>query len=381
MDLTKDKLINIMTKLIVEWKTVREKKKLYIHFPKRKYGMENYLYYYFQDLLPPHEIIKDKLLNKKKYGESELLIMTDIILVDDVESYSYISFETVTIMTVVILNEFIETFKYYHFNQDLKILYEYSVLNPNEVVINYISNHENLRYDCLNIYDDINSLEPSIELNLKRTLSKALPLYVKNKGISFCSYNNHILEIIFKDNPWDVDYIFDINNVEIKLDFMDKLKEDLEGECSIIFISILIKEVGIFNAHANMCIINKYDRTFEIFDPQGVHGQTSRNTICVDKIIATILSDYLVNYTHIPLNNYCYIGPQDKYIQYFDKDFGGICNIMSILYAILRALNPDFTRSEIVEEINHMVTYPDFGITIRKLNRLLENLIESDSNS
>ena len=114
--------------------------------------------------------------------------------------------------------------------------------------------------------------------------------------------------------------------------------------------------------HANILIFNLLQKTVERFDPHG--GSTFITTDgtkqlknlkrvykqeLIDEILRTKFKNIIPDFKYISLNETCpYLGPQAK----IDK-FGGLCLTWSLMYFLLRVLNPDLKQSKINK---HMIT-------------------------
>ncbi len=113
--------------------------------------------------------------------------------------------------------------------------------------------------------------------------------------------------------------------------------------------------------HANILIINLLHKTIERFDPHG--GSTFKkikNSVnsnnqhiinlkrtykqeLIDEILRDKFKSILPEYKYIDLSETCpYLGPQVK----VDK-FNGLCITWSLMYFLLRVLNPDIKQSKI----------------------------------
>jgi hypothetical protein len=114
--------------------------------------------------------------------------------------------------------------------------------------------------------------------------------------------------------------------------------------------------------HANILIINLLNKTIERFDP---HGGSTFQEIKTSKIIPNLKRTYkqelideilrdkfksiLPEFKYIDLSETCpYLGPQVKADQ-----FNGLCITWSLMYFLLRVLNPEKKQSEINK---HMIT-------------------------
>lgn len=399
--MTRNDILNNIKKQINIWKSVRINKPLFVNLPKEKYGSEHYIYYYFQDILPKHKVIKDDYLIGNNI---EVLYLNDIML--DSDDLKLISVETITIITSVISKEYMEKLKEYHINQNLNLyfekevrrleyfnkmvlekFYEYIVGDSFEIfypvcliykkihIYNFVKIedddfHKSLDKNFINIYEDIKRVKQSNRFN-DFDLETLLGNLIRYKNIPFCSTKYHSISINFKDDYMDLDYRFTMKDIEI--DKNESLSEDIDSDSSIILVNIFLYEVGFNHGHANLVIINKFLKTFEVFEPHGT-GYDDRNLRCINNIIAIIIASYIPNYKYIQTSDFCFIGPQIKTGIYFEHDFNGICLILCVLYGYLRVLNPDFSQYDIIKEIDHMISYPDFGITLRKFNSLLKSV-------
>lgn len=392
---------------IKNWKLTRVNIPLYIYLPQNKYGSEHYLYYHFQDILPKHKLSKGRGIEG-----CEMLHLNDMFLNNDIPSKGFITSEIVTIITCVISDIAFEEFKKYHTYQYVKIYYTHKVNiynNPNPFFDDFLNNiiddgtiqenfypicltyknnsfyeayinndiHQSLKKGFVNIYNDVKKLNSSKSFNLYK-LSNALPLYIKYKGIKNCSRKHHKLKIIFNDNYLINSEKFPYNKYIVDRSSASYLFNDINTSSDniiIIYISLCIE--GFLFGHANLVIINKNLKTFEVFEP---HGPGDINNFDIinntNNTINKIIKEYVPDYKFIPIYDFCYYGPQIKFSDYFDIENSGICSILCILYGVLRILNPNISQFDVVEEMNHMISYPDFGITLRKFNTLCEDLLD-----
>ena len=414
--LSRNDILSNIEEKIREWKLTRLNRPLFIYLPSEKYGSEHYLYYHFQDILPNHETCMGRGI-----PECELLHLNDIFLDTNIPSAGCITAETTTIITCVISKEIIRKLEIQHSQQDLRIYSTYQVDPYNyiceesstlfeefndeiisehydqefyPVCLTYkktflykdcirddLSIHTSLKTGCINIYDDIKDFKYGFKIN-RREIWKVLSMYAKFKNIPYCSKIDHKLIIEFKDDYYDDYYDYSRRNYSIDRSEENELLRDIitKSDSSIIIVYVSLRIVGYLSAHANLVIINKFLKTYELFEPHGPDDNKTFNRIYnTNKVVKNALRGYLPDYYFIPIYEFCSYGPQDKFEKYFNESDPSICCILCILYGALTILNPDFEQSEIVEELNHMISYPDFDITLRKFNSLCEHLIKFKS--
>ena len=143
----------------------------------------------------------------------------------------------------------------------------------------------------------------------------------------------------------------------------DSLKDNLyvcnHQNKHIVFLNLILlttKNNRVIYQHANIIIINLLQKTIERFDPHGgstILDSSSNKRIknikrvykqeLIDEILRDKFKSVLPDYKYIDLSETCpYLGPQAK----IDK-FGGLCVTWSLMYFLLRVLNPKIKQSEI----------------------------------
>ena len=115
--------------------------------------------------------------------------------------------------------------------------------------------------------------------------------------------------------------------------------------------------------HANILIINLILKTIERFDPHGgstfidINSSDKVKRIknlkkvykqeLIDEILRSKFKTILPDFKYLDLNDTCpYLGPQAK----VDK-FGGLCITWSLMYFLLRVLNPFLDQSQINKQM------------------------------
>jgi hypothetical protein len=101
------------------------------------------------------------------------------------------------------------------------------------------------------------------------------------------------------------------------------------------------------NSHANMIIIDLFNKTVERFEPQGkFYGHSSYSDAEINKKIIEALK-------HIELNDYKYIPPTKlsppNGLQSIADAYNGMCVTYCLIYLHLRIMNPDVKQREIVD--------------------------------
>jgi len=122
-----------------------------------------------------------------------------------------------------------------------------------------------------------------------------------------------------------------------------KYVEDCKNPLTILFLSL---KKGFLVGHANIIFINKIDKTYERFDPNGEFPTFDEFADpCMETSFKTEFK--LENYTYIKPSLLCPIGPQQvAYIGDVKKcKNGGYCVVFSMIYAHLKILLP-FIKSE-----------------------------------
>ena len=140
---------------------------------------------------------------------------------------------------------------------------------------------------------------------------------------------------------------------------MNDNDENIRSDKKMLVISISIGDTtgdNIISPHANLLIIDNVNKTIERFEPNGslkFDGyETDFNNIF--KIVDFKLKEYFIrdeyykDYQFISTLDYCpNIGPQIK-IGNFSCESGGFCGTLSTIYGLLRMVNPEYTREEII---------------------------------
>jgi hypothetical protein len=236
--------------------------------------------------------------------------------------------------------------------------------------------------EFINIYKLIDGLEPGKchltggnEIKFFNRLPIRSKSYIEIKyRMFFGIVNRPILEIInnnvlLKENLiWDT---FEYDNQIIRSD----------KKLLLIFLTIGDSSGNeLIGAHANLIIINNDEKTIERFDPNGGNplmddGQYLTYTKIIDKYIKEFfMNDNIYKeYTYISPLDYCLIGPQQKIGSQGcpPNEKTGFCGTLSVLYGLLRILNPNYSRDEIIK---HMDNYT--VLDLRKFVTFAEQVIE-----
>jgi hypothetical protein len=185
---------------------------------------------------------------------------------------------------------------------------------------------------------------PDYKLYSKHTIKSNLLLfnppeysknYIKNYGIN--AYNIVIpnslknkLLICEQNNK----YIVFINLFLVTI-YNDKVAYQ---HSNIIIINILLKTIERFDPHGGSIIVNKLDNTKTFKNLKRVYKQE-----LIDEILKDKFKNVLKNYKYLNLYDTCpYLGPQA-----FVDAFDGLCITWSLMYFILRVLNPKLKQFEI----------------------------------
>ena len=126
------------------------------------------------------------------------------------------------------------------------------------------------------------------------------------------------------------------------------------------FLSILIKKI---EEYKNIIIINKRLKEIERFDPN-----QSEDSI-LDKNLQDFLIPIFSDYKYISILDYCPISVKNTIGSKFCQLDNGSCITLTQIYGLLRILNLEYTRKEI---INVMKTYNSF--ILRKFNTFVNML-------
>lgn len=123
------------------------------------------------------------------------------------------------------------------------------------------------------------------------------------------------------------------------------------GLKTMMFLVRIINFQDTNETHANMLMINNQNKEYERFEPHGGIGYPG-----IDEAIERYMEKHLKHYKYVPTVDYCPMaGPQAIQSQaHYDcgSQVAGFCVVFSTLYAHLRMLNPLYSRSEVVEQIN-----------------------------
>lgn len=133
-----------------------------------------------------------------------------------------------------------------------------------------------------------------------------------------------------------------------------------------------IYDVGEFrNGHSNVLFFDTKNKTIDRYDPHGAECmKEGDNAYCpgynqdgIDAFLALEFKKKLPEYRFIDLQTTCpYFGPQ---IKYESGTRVGYCVTWSLMFVVLRLLNPDFS----IEKLNKVLTT---GSTMEMFNKMLK---------
>lgn len=121
---------------------------------------------------------------------------------------------------------------------------------------------------------------------------------------------------------------------------------------------ITITDNGFEYSHSNIIIINLLQKTVERFDPHGgstfiQDGKNIKNLKkiykqeLIDEVLRDKFNKILPNYKYLDLSTVCpYLGPQVKI-----DAFNGICVTWSLMYFLLRVLNPSIMPEYVIKNM------------------------------
>jgi len=390
--LSRNDVLSNIEHSIKEWVKYREKKTLYVYIPfETDYGSDSYLYYHFRHLLPSHNVIR----KPSKNSNVEMLYLDDMNISYRIPSFGSIRCETITIITPVISENAFNEYNNHHAHQNINIFYGYMVKGfkyhdkielekfYNNIVHRYYSEdinifypvcltyktgyvydkyinldniHKNLNSGFKNIYKYINSINDYSLAN--SNLKNTVPQLAKAIGLSNVSEIPYYIAFLYHDNYLVEREKYNPKHIDIYIKHNDKFKNDMLSDSRFItfYISMRIKEE--LYGHANFVVIDKESKTFSIFEPHGGYENYYSTRVTAD-----FFKTNLPGYSYIESDE---VGPQILHQVEFNVDEDGICYTLCILYGLLRVMNPKFSSDHVINEINHMLIYPDFGITIRK---------------
>jgi hypothetical protein len=154
--------------------------------------------------------------------------------------------------------------------------------------------------------------------------------------------------------------LFSVDTGEITIPY--KLRETLNrckknNDKRFIYSSLLIVEKSNPSfGHANMILIDMFNKTVERFEPHGQFSTHIMNGIDVSKVLDKLMTSKFLSITG--LYDYKYIspfimsppiGPQMKADAY-----GGMCMTYSMLYLHLRLINPDLPQKKVIQYLVKM---------------------------
>lgn len=235
------------------------------------------------------------------------------------------------------------------------------LIKTNHPIISKIVCLPNLNY-C--IYSKIGSNFKNIEIRIatenicKKDINKRLLYSVPIKSNL----------LLFNPPEYTKDYKkylgYNAYNFIIPDTLLDNLYHCKSKHKTIVFLNLtLITTINerVAYQHANILIINLSLKTIERFDPHGGstfininnHDKRIKNLKkvykqeLIDEILRDKFKTVLPDFKYLDLNVTCpYLGPQAK----VDK-FGGLCITWSLMYFLLRVLNPSLNQSEINKQM------------------------------
>lgn len=117
--------------------------------------------------------------------------------------------------------------------------------------------------------------------------------------------------------------------------------------------------------HLNVLLFNKLSKEFERFEPNGNYFTK------LDESIIDVFSKLLPEWRYIRPLDYCPLeGPQIVIGEEGCPHDSGFCVTLSIMYALLRIRNSEYTREEVIYAMNQLGPF-----TLRKFNTYVDLLV------
>ena len=138
---------------------------------------------------------------------------------------------------------------------------------------------------------------------------------------------------------------------------MAKGLRELITNCSRRFIIIPVVMEGSAHsiteawAHSNVIIVDTSSGTYERFEPNGGVTSFYDNDLFNKQIQYSIGTLLPSNYKYVKPNDFCpYLGPQYKSSRREGEK--GLCTVWTAMYTYMRIINPNYTREQVVADIN-----------------------------
>lgn len=217
------------------------------------------------------------------------------------------------------------------------------------------------RRKFLNIYGLIKNINPGKCHIEGGKIIKFLKIFCNHYTISNVDIGYSLFVGLKNKASFDKDL-----NMIITRKFMvsEKFNREIRSDKKILIVDVTIgdaTETNLIDPHGNLLIIDNTNKIIERFEPNGpkpFDGRTDFGdlVIIVDFYLKQFFEEdeFYKDYQFISPFDYCpNIGPQIK-IGDFTCESGGFCGTLSTIYGLLRIINPDYTREEI---INVMFNY------------------------
>ena len=170
------------------------------------------------------------------------------------------------------------------------------------------------------------------------------------------------LKVLLDENDIDTSELM-VKNVEPvdPLVSVEKFNEMIR-KCDKRFIAVSVQLI-VHNkpgSHANMLIIDKVNKSVELFEPHGKRSsETSMDSLPgAYKISNKLIKKYFEKYFH----DYKFISPSDYLptygLQVKVDAYNGMCVTWCIMYLHYRVLNPNKTQQQIISKIKRTVDKP-----------------------
>lgn len=165
------------------------------------------------------------------------------------------------------------------------------------------------------------------------------------------------------------------DEILIPVDLVKELKKCKNKRFIYIYFDIIWEQKP--GGHANMIIVDTYNKTIERYEPHG-HSLIFDKKKQILKNIDIKFNDKLFNY--IGLENYTYISPVDispkKGIQIKTDAYNGMCLTYSIMYLQLRIMNPDVDQNQIIKYLLKKSDIEVYDIILRYTKYIEDKLKE-----
>ncbi len=209
----------------------------------------------------------------------------------------------------------------------------------------------------LNYLDDKNSEQTSLCTGPRELLSEVIRKLTLFKTTIPCFGSLYLLvtkggQVMDNTNSVEQSISTDFTRqmykgVKQKVSDMRGLIDHCVNDQILIYLELLVESEK--SSHANILYIDKKEKTVERFEPNGsIHRFDGNNQI---NNYLSQLSTFK-GFRFIPTLEFCpYVGPQRKQAKQLCVG-GGLCMVYATLYAHLRIIAPQLSRSQIVDAIS-----------------------------